>query len=91
MRAPLPGGPNSFNFMHFLGKFGKFVCWRPPPWRVGVPSSGKSWIRHWLYHLCWNTLGPAYNEFGYNDPLPQQQQRVVSLHLFAVRCKQNPV
>ena len=44
MRAP-PRGPNSFNFMQFLGKFGKIVCWRPP-WRVGAPSSGKSWIRH---------------------------------------------
>ena len=29
-----PGGPNSFNFMQFLGKFGKIVCWRPPEsWR----------------------------------------------------------
>ena len=30
-----PGGPNSFNFMQFLGKFGKIVCWRPPleSWR----------------------------------------------------------
>ena len=27
-RAP-PQGPNSFNFMQFLGKFGKIVCWRP--------------------------------------------------------------
>ena len=35
-----PGGPNSFNFMQFLGKFGKIVCWRPP--EVGAPSSGKS-------------------------------------------------
>ena len=26
-----PVGPNSFNFMQFLGKFGKIVCWRPPP------------------------------------------------------------
>ena len=26
-----PGGPNSFNFMQFLGKFGKIVCWYPPP------------------------------------------------------------
>ena len=25
-----PRGPNSFNFMQFLGKFGKIVCWRPP-------------------------------------------------------------
>ena len=33
--APSPGGPNSFNFMQFLGKFGKIICWRPPPesWR----------------------------------------------------------
>ena len=30
-----PGGPNSFNFMQFLEKFGKIVCWHPPPgsWR----------------------------------------------------------
>ena len=34
-RAPPPGGPNSFNFMQFLGNFGKIVCWRPPlgSWR----------------------------------------------------------
>ena len=32
-RTP-PGGPNSFNFMQFLGNFGKIVCWRPPgSWR----------------------------------------------------------
>ena len=43
--APPPGGPNSFDFMQFLGNFGKIVCWRPP-WGVGAPSSGKSWIRH---------------------------------------------
>ena len=24
-----PGDPNSFNFMQFLRKFGKIVCWRP--------------------------------------------------------------
>ena len=29
MRAPW--GPNSFNFVQFLGKFGKIVCWRAPP------------------------------------------------------------
>ena len=29
-----PGGPNSFNFMQFLGKFGKIVCWHPQgSWR----------------------------------------------------------
>ena len=27
---PPSRGPNSFNFMQFLGKFGKIVCWRPP-------------------------------------------------------------
>ena len=44
-----PRGPNSFNFMQFLGNFGKIVCWRPPPpCGVGAPSSEKSWIRHWL-------------------------------------------
>ena len=24
-----PGGPNSFNFMQFSGKYGKIVCWCP--------------------------------------------------------------
>ena len=32
--------------MELLGKFGKIVCWCPPP-RIGAPTSGKSWIRHW--------------------------------------------
>ena len=35
-----PGGPNSFSFMQFLGKYGKIVCWRPRG--VDTPSSGKS-------------------------------------------------
>ena len=43
-RPPLPGGPNSFNFMQFLGKFGKIVCWRPlrelaPPPRGNTGSA----------------------------------------------------
>ena len=29
-RPSRPPGPNSFNFMQFLGKFGKIVCWHPP-------------------------------------------------------------
>ena len=34
-----PGGPNSFNFMQFLGKFGKIVFWGPlESWR---PLLGK--------------------------------------------------
>ena len=28
--SPPPGDPNSFNFMQFVGKFGKIVCLRPP-------------------------------------------------------------
>ena len=40
-----PGGPNSFNCMQFLVKFGEIVCWRPlEGWR---PTSWKSWIRYW--------------------------------------------
>ena len=35
------------NFMQFLGKFDKTVCWHSPPFRrVGAPTSGKSWIHH---------------------------------------------
>ena len=33
-----PGGPNSFNFMQFLGNFGKFVCWCPPGELVPPPQ-----------------------------------------------------
>ena len=43
---PPPGGSNSFNFMQFLVKFGKIVCWCP--WRVGTPTLGKYWIHHWI-------------------------------------------
>ena len=28
--VPPLGGPNSFNFMQFSGKYGKIVCWCPP-------------------------------------------------------------
>ena len=42
-RAPR-GGPNSFNFMQLLGKFGKIVRWRPDgelaPLPRGNPGSG---------------------------------------------------
>ena len=34
----IPGSPNSFNFMQFLGKFSKIVCWRPfPPGGLAPP------------------------------------------------------
>ena len=43
-RTPPPLRPNSFNFMQFLGEFGKIACSRPPlggftppPW--GNPGS----------------------------------------------------
>ena len=43
-----PGGPNSFNFMQFLGKFDKIVCWRPPgelaPPRQGIPGSATGYV-----------------------------------------------
>ena len=45
-RAP-PGGPKFFQFHAVFGKIWQIVCWRPT-WGVGAPSSGKSWIHHWL-------------------------------------------
>ena len=40
--------PNSFNFMQFLGKFGKIVRWRPPgelaPLPRGNPGSATGMI-----------------------------------------------
>ena len=42
---PPPGGPNSFNFMQFLGNFGKIVCWRPPG-ELATHLGEKSWICH---------------------------------------------
>ena len=37
---PTPTDQYFLNFMQFLEKSGKFVCWRPL--RVGAPSYGKS-------------------------------------------------
>ena len=60
-----PPGPNSFNFMQFLGKFGKFVCWRPPgelaPPPRGNPGSA-------------TVLGVVG---GYGAPLRPQKDRVI--------------
>ena len=36
-----PRGPNSFNFMQFLGKFGKIICWRPPSPEGWCPHLGE--------------------------------------------------
>ena len=45
---PSPRGPNSFNFMQFLGKFGKIVCWHPPeswhPQPRGNPGSANVYV-----------------------------------------------
>ena len=35
-----PCAAHSLNFMQFLGKFGKFVCWRPPPGELAPPPRG---------------------------------------------------
>ena len=40
MRVPPPGGPNSFNFMQFLGNFDEIVCWRPLPGELAPPPRG---------------------------------------------------
>ena len=50
-------GPNSFDFIQFLGKFRKIVCSPPhPPPRVDAPTSRKFWIRHWI-GWCSNVWG----------------------------------
>ena len=55
-RDARPRGPNSFNFMQFLGKFGEIVCWRPPgklgPPPRGNPGSGSDndHRNYFLYH-----------------------------------------
>ena len=50
-----PGCPHSFNFMQFLGKFGKILCWHPsgglvPPPR-GNPRSTPGCDCAWI-DLC---------------------------------------
>ena len=44
-----PTDQNFLNFMQFLGKSGKLVCWRSPG--VGVPSYGESCIRPCIGNL----------------------------------------
>ena len=38
---PGPEGPNYFNFMQFLGNFGKILCWRPLPEKDWSPHLGE--------------------------------------------------
>ena len=37
LRESIPGGPNSFNFMQFLGNLAKSYVGAPLPPRVGAP------------------------------------------------------
>ena len=62
----IPPGPNSFNFMHVLGKFGKIICWcprrlAPPP--QGNPGSATV--------ICQNSMVDIY--IGYHVWLPYYQ------------------
>ena len=43
--VPPPWGPKFFQFHAVFGKIWQ-NCMLAPPWAVGTPSSGKSWIRH---------------------------------------------
>ena len=68
-----PPDPNSFNFMQFLGKFGKIICWHPPEsWRplLGDPPllnahneplifAIRLGIRPW-HHLASSTTGNLF-------------------------------
>ena len=56
------GGPNSFNFMQILGKFGKIVCWRPhlgeildPPLVTPIIASNEI-LETQLKFSVWSTL-----------------------------------
>ena len=55
--APLPWGPNSFNFVQFLGKFGKIICWYPLegwcPHLRDILDLSPAFV---LGHLCWKAV-----------------------------------
>ena len=63
-----PRGPNSFNFMQFLGKFIKFVCWRPPPGELMPPPRGNPGSATGMYQDCGGQSFEANLELG-NNPL----------------------
>ena len=46
-----PRGPNSFNFMQFFGKIWQNRMLARPPEGVAPPTSGKSWICHYVERL----------------------------------------
>ena len=95
-RAP-PGGPNSFNFMQFLGKFGKIVCWRPPPGELappprGNPGSATVWVCLCLgqsqgVYLFWIlTWLDSVNHCSYCTTLHKTQNTCIVRHI-ATRIK----
>ena len=65
-RPPPPGGPNSFNFIQFLGKFGKIVCWRPSPLGSWRPLLGEI-LDPPLEYVSGNVTKPLANEL---TPVP---------------------
>ena len=72
-RAP-PGGPNSFNFMQFLGKFGKIVCrivcqirhcWQNEVQDVKLECAKRGNISWWILR---STIWPTYHDCIGNSP-----------------------
>ena len=90
---PPPPGPNSFNFMQFLGKFGKIICLRlhggfatPPP-----HPPGKSWIHHcphfpknpWKLRNIWSVWSRRFPWINhYETPITKIHRIVLKPHPF---------
>ena len=65
-------GPNSFNFMQFLGKVGKIICWSSP-------------LEGWRPHLG-DILDPPLQDFAdEGDQLPRGRQPIIRPN-FAENC-----
>ena len=64
-------GGSKGNFIQFFRKSGQFVCWHPPPegWRPLLRGILDPPLHTRESHTATGhgTMGPAYNEFGYND------------------------
>ena len=70
-----PPGPNSFNFMQFLGKFGKFVCWHLP-------------LESWRPHLG-EILDPPLHSVSPVKAILPQIQKVCKKHRFTSDTTKN--
>ena len=57
-----PWGSKLFQFHAVFGKFGEIVCWCPPSSEGWRPTSGKSWIRHWVDLMYFPVLMKFINE-----------------------------